>query len=83
MYLDPGMQDLSLLPEDPSVPPIGTSDNGVQDSNADFGRRAVEAIVARVRDRVAGFLEHPERYAATAHHVRRIHAAGSRPDRSI
>lgn len=61
MHLDPGMQDLSLLPEDRSVAPIGASNNGVQDSNAEFGRRAVEAIIERVRERVTMFLEHPER----------------------
>ena len=60
MYLDPGMQDLSAL--DPAVPPIGASNNGIQEANADFGRRAVEAIVAAVRARVDEFLAHPERY---------------------
>ena len=61
MYLDPGMQDLSTLPADRSVAPIGASNNGVQDSSAAWGRRAAEAIVGRVRARVSEFLEHPER----------------------
>ena len=62
MYLDPGMQDLSTLPEDRSVSPIGASNNGVQDANAAFGRQATEAIVAAVAERVRGFLEHLEQY---------------------
>ena len=62
MYLDPGMQDLSLLPKDPGVSLVGASNNGVQDSNAEFGRQAVDAIVAAVRDRVKEFLDHPERH---------------------
>jgi len=63
MYLDPGMQDLSTLPEDRSVNPIGASNNGVQDSNVEFGRRACEAIVEQVRARVEKFLDHPQRFA--------------------
>lgn len=62
MYLDPGMQDLSLLPADRSARLVGVSANGVQDSNAEFGRQAVEAIVAAVGERVREFLQHPERY---------------------
>jgi creatinine amidohydrolase len=62
MYLDSGMQDLSTLPTDRSVAPIGASNNGVQDANAEFGRQATEAIVAAVGERVAEFLAHPERY---------------------
>jgi creatinine amidohydrolase len=62
MYLDPGMQDLCLLPTDREVRPIGASNNGVQDSSAEFGRVAIEAIVAAVRERVTEFLAHPERY---------------------
>lgn len=62
MYLDPGMQDLALLPPDPSQRPIGVSNNGVQQANAEFGRQAVAAIVHAVRGRVAEFLEYPERY---------------------
>jgi len=62
MALDPGMQDLSTLPADRSVAPIGASNNGVQDANAEFGRQAVAAIIAAARQRVTEFLEHPERY---------------------
>jgi creatinine amidohydrolase len=62
MALDPGMQDLSLLPKDPSQRPIGVSNNGVQQANAEFGRQAVVGIVEAVRQRVTGFLEHPEGY---------------------
>ena len=52
MYLDPGMQDLSVLPEDPNQRPIGVSNNGVQQANVEFGRQAVAAIVEVVRQRV-------------------------------
>lgn len=62
MYLDPGMQDLSVLPCDPGEKLIGASNNGVQDASVEFGRRAAEAIVASVRVRVTEFLEHPERH---------------------
>ncbi len=60
MYLDSGMQDVSVL--DPGKPPIGASDDGIQESSAEFGRQAVEAIVTAVRTRVSEFLAHPERY---------------------
>lgn len=63
MYLDAGMQDLSLLPQDRSQPPIGASNNGVQEANAEFGERAVKAIVEAVRKRVTTFLQEPERFA--------------------
>jgi creatinine amidohydrolase len=62
MYLDPGMQDLSRLPADRRVVPIGASNNGIQDSNAEFGQQAAEAIISAVRERVQEFLDHPERY---------------------
>ena len=62
MYLDPGMQDPSTLPSDRSVNPIGAGNNGIQDSNVEFGRAAAEAIVAAVGKRVAEFLEDPEPY---------------------
>ena len=62
MYLDPGMQDLSLLPPSRDEQPIGASNNGIQEANAAFGQRAVEAIVAAVGEKVTAFLEHPERY---------------------
>jgi len=62
MYLDPGMQDLSVLPADRSTQPIGASNNGIQDANPEFGRQATEAIIAVVRARVTEFLQHLERY---------------------
>jgi len=62
MYLDPGMQDLSVLPADPAEPLVGASNNGVQGSTAEFGRRAVEAIIEKVRARVAEFLDAPDRF---------------------
>ena len=62
MYLDPGMQDLTTLPGDRTAQPIGASNNGIQNSNAEFGHQASAAIVSAVRERVNEFLEHPERY---------------------
>ena len=62
MYLDPGMQDLSTLPSDRSESPIGASNNGVQDSNAEFGEQAVEAIVGAVQERVEGLLKEQGKY---------------------
>lgn len=62
MHLDPGMQDLTVLPEDRSEEIVGTSNNGVQDSNTEFGQEAVAAIVRVVRTRVEEFLSNPGRY---------------------
>lgn len=62
MHLDSGMQDLSLLPEDRSTPPVGASNNGVQDADAEFGCQAVAAIVARVGERVRDLLANWEGY---------------------
>jgi creatinine amidohydrolase len=62
MHLDPGMQDLSTLPADRESRLIGATNNGVQDSSADFGQRITEAIVDAVQQRVEAFLAHPERY---------------------
>ena len=62
LSLDPGMQDLSLLPQDRGVKPIGATNNGAQDSSAAFGRKATDAIVQAVQIRVAGFLNHPASY---------------------
>lgn len=62
MALDPGMQDLSRLPGGPGGKPVGTSDNGVQDATAEFGRQAVGAIVQAVRTRVEDFLANPGAY---------------------
>lgn len=62
MHLDPGMQDLSALPADPNAPLIGVSGNGVQESSADFGRQATQAIVEAVRARVTELLKNHGRY---------------------
>lgn len=56
MHLDPGMQDISLLSDDPSDRPVGASDNGISEASADFGRQATDAIVNAVRTRVEEFL---------------------------
>jgi len=62
MHLDPGMQDLSILPADRSQKAIGTTNDGVQDSSADFGREATEAIIDAVRARVDDLLKNHGRY---------------------
>ncbi len=62
MHLAPGMQDLSLLPKDRNIKPLGASNNNVQDSNAEFGKQAVEKIIAAVRKRVDDFLNNHANY---------------------
>jgi len=62
MHLDPGMQDLDVLPTDRNEKPVGASNNGVQESNAEFGQQATAAIVRAVRDRIEGFLKNHDRY---------------------
>lgn len=57
MLLDPGMQDLSVLPRDRSAKLIGASNNGVQDSSVEYGQRALEAIVERVGKKVKELLD--------------------------
>ena len=72
MHLDPGMQDLDVLPEDRNELPAGASNNGIQESNAEFGRKAAEAIIQAVRERVEEFLEHGEQYQGHVHFERRF-----------
>jgi creatinine amidohydrolase len=62
MHLDPGLQDLKRLPQDPQEGLIGASNNGVRDASAEFGRQATEAIVAAVRSRVDEFLRNHDAY---------------------
>lgn len=62
MHLDPGMQDLTTLPEDRSEAPIGASNNGIQESSAEFGARAADAIVGKVRERVSHLLDNHNSY---------------------
>ncbi len=62
MHLDPGMQDLSVLPEAGSGGLVGVSDNGVEEANPEFGRRAAEAIIEAVRSRVEELLANFDRY---------------------
>lgn len=62
MYLDPGMQDVSVLQKSTNKKPIGASDNGIEDSNAEFGKKAVDAIVNAVDLRVLEFLESPKKF---------------------
>ena len=62
MYLDGGMQDLTVLPEDRSARLVGASNNGPQDATVEFGRQATEAIVEVVKQRVSHFLQHLDDY---------------------
>lgn len=62
MHLDPGMQDLSVLPDDRSNKLVGASNNGVQDSNAEFGQKASDAIIQAVRTRVEYLLKNHDQY---------------------
>jgi len=62
MHLDPGLQDLSLLPDDPAKPLVGATNNGVQGATDAFGREAANAIIETVRERVNAFLENTEIY---------------------
>ena len=62
MHLDPGMQDMGVLPKDRGEEPIGMSNNGVQDSSAEFGRKATSAIVKAVGARVGELLKNHDRY---------------------
>ena len=62
MHLDPGMQDLSVLPDDPSKKLVGASNNGVQESSAEFGRTATDAIIQVVRTRVEKLLQNHNHY---------------------
>ncbi len=62
MHLDPGMQDLSVLPQDRQSRVAGTAMNGVQDSSGEFGRQATEAIVEAVRVWVDDLLKNRDCY---------------------
>jgi len=62
MHLDPGMQDLSMLPDDRGAKLIGASNNGVQDASPEFGKEVADAIVEVVRCRVTDLLENVGRY---------------------
>lgn len=62
MHLEPGMQDVSALPADRTEKVVGASANGVQESSAEFGRQATEAIVKAVRARVEEILKNHDRY---------------------
>lgn len=62
MHLAPGMQDISMLPDDPSTKLVGATANGVQESSAEFGRQATEGIVEAVRKRVEELMKNHDRY---------------------
>ncbi|OGV39537.1 MAG: hypothetical protein A2X48_12940 [Lentisphaerae bacterium GWF2_49_21] len=62
MYLDSGMQDLSLLPKNNEERPVGSSNNGVENSNAEFGQQAVDAIVEAVSKKVDYLMKNLKQY---------------------
>jgi len=62
MHLDPGMQDISILNNSSNDKPIGASDNGIEDSTPEFGKKAVEAIIEAVSLKVTYFLENPNEF---------------------
>jgi creatinine amidohydrolase len=57
MHLDPGMQDLAGLPEDRDEPLVGASNNGVQDSSAEFGKEVCDAIILEMEKQVKEVLK--------------------------
>ena len=61
MALDPGMQDLNVL-RGMESPPIGASNNGILNSNVEFGERAVQAIVGKVAKVIGELLTHSDKY---------------------
>lgn len=63
LALDPDGIDLSELPEDPAAPLIGVGTRRpVQEATAEYGERAVQAIVERVLAQVNYRLENPGAY---------------------
>jgi creatinine amidohydrolase len=63
LALLPGLADLNELPDDPEAELVGVlSNRPVQDSSADFGERAVAAIVERAMAEVRERLEKPKAY---------------------
>lgn len=62
MHLDPGMQDISELDHGPDENPIGASGNGIEESTAEFGQEATEAIVEVVKTKVTYLLENPNKF---------------------
>jgi creatinine amidohydrolase len=62
MALDPGMQDLRLVADAPGKPPIGASNNGVEQSSVEYGEMGVAAVVEKVTARIADLLENRSRH---------------------
>jgi len=62
MYLDPGMQDLTVLLQDRTKQLVGVANTGVEDSNAHFGQEVTDAIVHAVRLRVEELLRNHGQY---------------------
>jgi len=63
LALLPGLTDMSELPEEKTNPGVGVfTRKAVQEASAEYGERAVQAIVKRVTAEVKDRLEHPEAY---------------------
>lgn len=61
MALDPGMQDVEIL-RGREEPPIGACHNGILESSAAFGERAIEAMVTKVARVIHELLHNPDKY---------------------
>jgi creatinine amidohydrolase len=57
MHLEPGLTDLTRLPEDRSVKPVGVGGEDPRDATTEFGRDAADAVVERMARRAAQLLE--------------------------
>jgi creatinine amidohydrolase len=62
MALDPGMVDLSPLEEPGGMPPVGATNNGVENASAEFGEQAVGAIVDKVDASIRELMDNHTRY---------------------
>lgn len=56
------MTDLSKIKGAAKMAPIGISNNGVEDSSADFGKTVVDAISERVATKVKYLLDHYDEF---------------------
>ena len=57
MHLEPGLTDLSRLPDDRSIPPVGVGGEDPRDATPEFGQAAVEAVVERMSQQAARLLD--------------------------
>ena len=62
MCLDPGMQDMAGFENEENADLTAISDNGVETSNPEFGKRAVDAIITNVRNRISVLFDKYDQY---------------------